>query len=486
MPPAPPDEDPGTRPLTVSEFTRRVKSALQAAIEPCWVKGEVSNLRAVASGHVYFSLKDAGAQLSAVMFRTQAARSAVKIRDGLQVVAFGEIGVYEAQGKYQLVVRTLVDDGVGALQRQYEELKKRLAAEGLFDAARKKPIPLMPVTIGFVTSPTGAAVQDFMRILIRRGWRGRVVVLPSKVQGEGAAAEMAAMLELAQGLGLFDLDRHRPRRRQQRGPLGLQRGGPRARRRRVHRPDDLVRRARDRLLPLRLRGGPAGGDAERRGGARSRASSCALQSALPGPARLNIVRSRRGRQPGPGRGWPTEGFAPAPALALGPRGAQLPPEARRPLEPAGLVDSRDAPGQAARHGGRGPGLAEATPPRRLRIQIESHKAPLALEACSRGASPAFESSTGSFAIVRDEERAGPSPPAGRCPRPAGGSEAEFADGKLPVRYIGVTEAPRRRQRQGRPEARPRAAAVPCIRFAFISRIRGRAFRGWGRTGTGAG
>jgi exodeoxyribonuclease VII large subunit len=191
--------------MTVSEFTRRVKAALQGSIEACWVKGEVSNLRVVASGHVYFSLKDAGAQLAAVMFRTQAARQDVKLRDGLQVAAFGEIGVYEAQGKYQLVVRTIVDDGVGALQREYEALKRRLSEEGLFDSSRKKPVPQMPGTVGFVTSPTGAAVQDFMRILIRRNWKGRVVVLPSRVQGDGAASEMASMLELAQSLGMFDL-----------------------------------------------------------------------------------------------------------------------------------------------------------------------------------------------------------------------------------------------------------------------------------------
>ncbi len=195
----------GSRPLTVTEFTRRVKALLEGAIEPCWVKGEVSNMRVQASGHVYFSLKDAGAQLPAVMFRSQALRQSVRLRDGLQVVAFGEIGVYEPQGKYQLVVRTLVDDGMGALQRQFEALKKRLSDEGLFDPGRKRPIPQMPSTVGFVTSPPGAAVQDFMRILIRRGWRGRVVVLPSKVQGEGAAEEMAAMLGLAGGLGIFDL-----------------------------------------------------------------------------------------------------------------------------------------------------------------------------------------------------------------------------------------------------------------------------------------
>ena len=191
--------------MTVTEFTRRVKQVLEGGVEACWVKGEVSNLRIQPSGHVYFSLKDSGAQLSAVMFRMQAARQTVKIRDGLQVVAFGNVSVYEPRGQYQLVVRTLVDDGVGALQREYEALKRRLSEEGLFEAGRKKTLPQMPQTVGFVTSPTGAAVQDFMRILIRRGWKGRVVVLPSKVQGEGAAAEMVEMLGVAQSLGIFDL-----------------------------------------------------------------------------------------------------------------------------------------------------------------------------------------------------------------------------------------------------------------------------------------
>jgi exodeoxyribonuclease VII large subunit len=208
MPPASIDPDaqaPDSRPLTVSEFTRRVKAVVEGAIGPCWVRGEVSNLRLQPSGHAYFSLKDAGAQLAAVMFRAQAARQTVKLRDGLQVVAYGDVGVYEARGQYQLVVRMLVDDGVGALQREFEALKRRLSEEGLFDEARKKPIPQMPGTIGFLTSPTGAAVQDFMRILIRRGWRGRVIVLPSKVQGEGASAEMVGMLETAASLGIFDL-----------------------------------------------------------------------------------------------------------------------------------------------------------------------------------------------------------------------------------------------------------------------------------------
>jgi exodeoxyribonuclease VII large subunit len=208
MAPAQPDPGEGSpekRPLSVSEFTRRVKAVLEGSIESCWVRGEVSNMRAQPSGHVYFSLKDAGAQLSAVMFRMQAARQTVKLRDGLQVVAYGDVGVYEARGQYQLIVRTIVADGVGALQREYEALKRKLSDEGLFAPERKKPIPSMPATVGFITSPTGAAAQDFMRILIRRGWRGRVVVLPSKVQGEGAAEEMVAMLRLAEGLGIFDL-----------------------------------------------------------------------------------------------------------------------------------------------------------------------------------------------------------------------------------------------------------------------------------------
>lgn len=190
---------------TVSEFTRRVKTLLESGIRPGWVRGEVSNFRAQPSGHLYFSLKDAGAQISAVLFRGDAARQTVALRDGQQVVVYGEISVYEVRGQYQLIVRALVDDGIGRLQREFEVLKQRLAAEGLFAPEKKRPIPLLPSTIGFITSPTGAAVRDFLRILIRRGWRGRVVVLPTKVQGAEAALEMAAMLALAARLGIFDL-----------------------------------------------------------------------------------------------------------------------------------------------------------------------------------------------------------------------------------------------------------------------------------------
>ncbi|MBS0632801.1 MAG: exodeoxyribonuclease VII large subunit [Verrucomicrobia bacterium] len=199
------EADGGTHVESVSEFTRRVKTLLEAGIRPGWVRGEVSNLRAQASGHVYFSLKDAGAQVSAVLFRGDAARQTVKLREGTQVAVYGEVSVYEARGQYQLIVRAVIEDGVGRLQREFEALKQRLADEGLFAPERKRAIPEMPATVGFITSPTGAAVQDFLRILTRRGWRGRVVVLPAKVQGEGAAAEMVGMLALAQQLGIFDL-----------------------------------------------------------------------------------------------------------------------------------------------------------------------------------------------------------------------------------------------------------------------------------------
>jgi len=199
------DEKPETRAESVTAFTRRVKALLETALPVGWVRGEVSNLRVQASGHMYFSLKDAGAQLSAVLFRGDAARQRVRLRDGQQVLVFGRVSVYEARGQYQLVVREVVEDGVGRLQQEFEALKRRLAAEGLFDAERKRALPALPRTIGFITSPTGAAVQDFLRILARRGWRGRVVVLPARVQGAEAAAEMVEALRVAERLGIFDL-----------------------------------------------------------------------------------------------------------------------------------------------------------------------------------------------------------------------------------------------------------------------------------------
>ncbi|MBI5397730.1 MAG: exodeoxyribonuclease VII large subunit, partial [Verrucomicrobia bacterium] len=133
---------------TVSELTGEIRGVLEAEIGEVWVEGEISNFRAQASGHMYFTLKDAGAQLSVVMFRNAAAGLTFKLADGLQVLVFGEISVYEVRGQYQLIARRIEPKGYGALQLAFEQLKKKLAAEGLFDAARKKPIPTYPEHIG--------------------------------------------------------------------------------------------------------------------------------------------------------------------------------------------------------------------------------------------------------------------------------------------------------------------------------------------------
>lgn len=191
--------------LSVSAFTRQVKDLLENRFPELWIRGEVSNFRRQSSGHCYFSLKDEGSQVSAVIFRGDAANQRLDLRDGLQVVAFGEVSVYEPRGNYQIIVRFMVEDGLGRLQQEFERLKQKLAGEGLFDPEKKKPIPLLPRTVGIVTSPTGAAVRDFISILRRRGWRGRLVVLPAKVQGTGAAEEIVSKIKTAERMGIFDL-----------------------------------------------------------------------------------------------------------------------------------------------------------------------------------------------------------------------------------------------------------------------------------------
>jgi exodeoxyribonuclease VII large subunit len=187
-----------SRVLSVTAITALLKDLLEGTFPSVRVRGEISNARTQASGHVYFTLKDESANLSCAIFRNDLARQRVQLRDGLQVIVQGRISVYTQRGQLQLVVRSIVEDGVGRLQQEFERLKARLDAEGLFAPQRKVEIPAMPATVGFITSPTGAAVQDFVRILKRRGWRGRVVVLPAKVQGEGSAAEMMEMLRFAQ------------------------------------------------------------------------------------------------------------------------------------------------------------------------------------------------------------------------------------------------------------------------------------------------
>jgi len=182
--------------LSVAQLTRRIRTLLEIQIGAVWVEGEIGTLRPNRSGHVYFTLKDEQAALSCVLFRSAAARLGMELREGMKVRAFGEISVYEAQGKYQLVVSRMMEQGLGALQARFEELKRRLDAEGLFSAERKRALPRFPQTIGVVTSPTGAALRDILHVLGRRAPWVRVIVAPTAVQGDGAAEQIAKALAL--------------------------------------------------------------------------------------------------------------------------------------------------------------------------------------------------------------------------------------------------------------------------------------------------
>jgi exodeoxyribonuclease VII large subunit len=176
----------------VSELTERVRDLLEGTFGDVWVEGEVSNYHSAQSGHLYFTLKDARSQIRCVCFRDQARSLKFRPEDGLHVTVRGSLGVYEARGEYQIYVSYIEPVGLGALQLAFEQLKKKLEAEGLFDEARKKPLPVLPRCIGIVTSPTGAAVRDILRVLKRRFANVHVQIYPVKVQGEGAAAEIAA------------------------------------------------------------------------------------------------------------------------------------------------------------------------------------------------------------------------------------------------------------------------------------------------------
>lgn len=177
--------------LTVSQLTREIRSLLEERVGEVWVEGEVSNFRLQSSGHQYFTLKDEESQLSCVMFRGQASRAGVRLADGVQVQAFGQITVYAARGQYQMVVRMIQPRGLGALQARFEALKRRLQEEGLFDQAHKKPVPQYPNIVALVTSPTGAAVRDMLNILTRRAPWIRILIFPVRVQGQGAEMEIA-------------------------------------------------------------------------------------------------------------------------------------------------------------------------------------------------------------------------------------------------------------------------------------------------------
>jgi len=191
--------------LTVSELSARLRGVLEERFPAVWVEGEISNFRAYVSGHAYFTLKDEGAQLRCVLFRNRARRIRFEPGDGQHVLAFGALEIYAQRGEYQLVVELLEPRGLGALQLAFEQLKARLAAEGLFEAARKRPLPRFPRKIGIVTSPTGAAIRDMLRVIGRRFGEIHIVLAPARVQGEGAAQEIAQGVRELNGLGDVDV-----------------------------------------------------------------------------------------------------------------------------------------------------------------------------------------------------------------------------------------------------------------------------------------
>ncbi len=191
--------------LSVSELTRTIKWTLESALPLMWVEGEISNFKHHTSGHMYFVLKDEAAQIQCVMWKTRNGGLFFTPQDGMKVLVQGQVTVYEKRGTYQLDVHQMQPAGVGELQLAFEQLKAKLRAEGLFDLGRKRPLPAFPTRIGLVTSPAGAAVRDLITVLQRRFPPVEIVLKPVRVQGEGAAAEIAAAIEDFNRYGEVDL-----------------------------------------------------------------------------------------------------------------------------------------------------------------------------------------------------------------------------------------------------------------------------------------
>jgi exodeoxyribonuclease VII large subunit len=193
--PPPSDRQPSvssrTHPYTVTDLTADIRHVLETGFGDVYVEGEITNCRPWNTGHTYFTLKDAGAQIRGVMFRSAVRLMKFKLEDGQHVIARGRLSVYDAKGEYQLVCESLEPRGLGALQLAFEQLRKRLAAEGLFDHSRKRPLPLLPRRIGVVTSLDGAAIRDILTVLSRRYPNARIVIRPARVQGEGAAGDIS-------------------------------------------------------------------------------------------------------------------------------------------------------------------------------------------------------------------------------------------------------------------------------------------------------
>lgn len=198
------DESKERKVFGVGELTRLIKRSLEREFGMVWIEGEISNVRRPSSGHLYFTIKDEAAQISAVMFRGDQYSLKFTPADGVQIQAHGQISVYERSGQYQVIVRHMEEGGEGALKAAFEKLKQKLFKEGLFDESRKKALPFLPRRIGVVTSPTGAAIRDILKVISRRFPNLQVVVAAVKVQGEGAAAEIAAAVDALNRLGGID------------------------------------------------------------------------------------------------------------------------------------------------------------------------------------------------------------------------------------------------------------------------------------------
>lgn len=191
---------PARRALTVTELTQALKGVVEPAFGEVWVKGEISNYRPAASGHVYFSLKDAGAMISAAAFgwERRQTRARFELKDGLEVICHGKVSIYPPRGTYQVVVDSIEPVGAGALQLAFEQLKEKLQKEGLFAPARKIPLPRFPKTVAVVTSPSGAALRDILTVLKRRAPQIQVWVVPAVVQGDQAPAQIIRALDMAE------------------------------------------------------------------------------------------------------------------------------------------------------------------------------------------------------------------------------------------------------------------------------------------------
>ena len=191
--------------FTVSQITRKIRASLEYNFSNVSILGEISNVRKPGSGHIYLTLKDKSSQLQAVVFRNIANKIKFELKDGMEVISFGSVTVYEPRGQYQLIINKIEPKGIGALQLAFQQLKEKLEKEGLFDQTHKKPIPFIPQKIGVVTSPTGAAIKDILNIIDRRFANIEILIYPVKVQGEGAAQEIAEAITALNALTDIDV-----------------------------------------------------------------------------------------------------------------------------------------------------------------------------------------------------------------------------------------------------------------------------------------